>query len=131
MSGISTALSGYNAAVTRLDVSADNIANQASTQSTDQNGLTVNAPYVPQQVVQASIAGGAVTTSIQPVTPASVGQYDPANPASNAEGIAQVPNVDLTQQLINSAIALYSAQANLKSIKTQDQMMQQALDMIG
>ena len=32
VSGISTALSGYNAAITRLDVSVSNIANQSSTQ---------------------------------------------------------------------------------------------------
>ena len=42
VSGISVALSGYHAATTRLDVAASNIANQASTQSADQNGRRCN-----------------------------------------------------------------------------------------
>ena len=128
VSGISAALSGYDAAMTRLDVSASNIANQSSTQRTDQNGGTVNAPYVPQQVVQSSNANGGVTTSTQPVNPASVSQYDPSNPGANAQGIVQTPNVDLAQQLINTNVASYDAQANLKMIQTQNDMMQQVLN---
>jgi len=130
VSGLSAALSGYDAAMTRLDVSASNIANQSSTQSTDQNGGTVNAPYVPQQVVQSSNPNGGVTTSTQPVSPASVSQYDPSNPAANAQGIVQTPNVDLAQQLINTNVAGYDAQANLKMIQTQNDMMKQMLNII-
>jgi flagellar basal-body rod protein FlgC len=131
VSGISTALSGYNAAISRLDVSASNIANQSSTQSTDQNGGTVSTPYVPQQVIQSSNASGGVSTSTKPVTPASVSQYDPTNPGADAQGMLQVPNVDLAQQLINSNIAGYDALANLKVVKAQDEMMQQSLNIIS
>jgi flagellar basal-body rod protein FlgC len=131
VSGISTALSGYNAAITRLDVSVSNIANQSSTQSIDQNGEMVNSPYVPQRVVQASNASGGVSTSTRPVLPASVGQYAPSVPGANAQGIVQIPNVDLTEQLANTNIASYDARANLKLFKAQDEMMQQALNIIS
>ena len=131
VSGISVALSGYHAATTRLDVAASNIANQASTQSADQNGRTVNTPYVPLQVVQSSNSGNGVTTSTKPVSPASVRQYDPTNPAANAQGIVQAPNVDLAQQLISADIAGYDAKANLKSIRVQNEMFRQALDIIS
>ncbi len=110
LSGISTALSGIDAAMTRLDVSAGNIANQASTQSTDPNGVT--SPYVPQQVVQSSLAGGGVATSTRPLGPAGVSQSDPA------------------QQVINANLAGYDARANLKSIQVQSDMLQRALDII-
>jgi flagellar basal-body rod protein FlgC len=131
ISGISPALSGYNAAITRLDVSASNIANQFSTQSIDQNGGTVNSPYVPQQVVQSSDASGGVSTSTRPVSPATVNQYAPSIPGANAQGIVQMPNVDPTLQLVNANIASYDAGANLKLIKAQDKMMQQALNIIS
>lgn len=131
VSGISAALGGYHAATTRLDVAASNIANQASTQSTDQNGRTVNTPYVPRQVVQSSNAGDGVTTSTKPVSPASVSQFDPTNPAANAQGIVQAPNVDMAQQLMSANIAGYDAKANLKSISVQDEMTKQALDIIS
>jgi flagellar basal-body rod protein FlgC len=131
VSAISTALSGYNAAITRLDVSASNIANQSSTQSIDLNGETVASPYVPQQVVQSSNASGGVSTSTTPVSPASVRIYAPSIPGANAQGIVQMPNVDLVQQLVNTNIASYDARANLKLIKAQDEMMKQALNIIG
>jgi flagellar basal-body rod protein FlgC len=130
-SAISAALGGYNAAVARLDVSAANIANQASTQSLDQSGRTINAPYVPLQVAQSSLAGGGVAASVLPVSPASVGQYDPANPAADAQGIVQVPNVDPVRQLVDATVAGYDAQANLKTIKVQEEMLRQALDIVG
>ena len=131
VSGISTALSGYHAAISRLDAAASNIANQASTQSTDQNGRTVNTPYVPLQVVQSSNAGDGVTTRTKPASPASVSQYDPTNPAANAQRIVQAPNVDPAQQLASASIAGYDAKANLKSIKVQDEMMKQTLNIIS
>ncbi len=131
VSGISTALSGYNAAITRLAVSASNIANQSSTQSTDQLGGTTDSPYVPQQVIQSSNASGGVSTSTKPVAPASVSQYDPTKPGAHAQGIAQVSNVDLSEQLINANIAGYDARANLKLIKVQNEMMQQSLEIIS
>jgi flagellar basal body rod protein FlgC len=53
-SGISAALSGVNAAITRLDVSAENIAN-----------LSSGTPTAPQQVVQSSLASGGVATRVQ------------------------------------------------------------------
>jgi flagellar basal-body rod protein FlgC len=130
VSVVSTALSGYDAAIARLDVAASNLANQSSTQSTDRNGRTVNTPYVPQQVVQSSNADGGVTTHTAPVSPASVTQYDPTNPAANAKGIVQAPNVDLAQQFISANTASYDAKANLKSISVQDEMTKLALNMI-
>jgi flagellar basal body rod protein FlgC len=131
VSGISAALSGYSAALTRLDVAASNIANQFSTQSTDASGNTVNVPYVPQEVVQSSLAGGGVAASTRPVSPVSVGQYDPTSRAANAQGIVPTPNVDPVQQLSNIEIAGYDARATLKTFKVQDELLRQALNIVS
>ncbi len=131
VSGISAALSGYNAAIAHIDVAASNIANQASTQGIDQTGRTANAPYVPQQVVQSSNATGGVTTGLTPVTPASVSAYDPTNPGANARGMVQAPDVDPTQQRLAATVASYDARANLKSIRLQDEMMRQVLNIVS
>jgi flagellar basal body rod protein FlgC len=73
MSGISTVLNGFNAAVTRLEVSANNIASPQST----------------------------------------------------------VPDVDLAQQLVNTKIGSYDAQANLKVLKVQNDLQRQALNILS
>jgi flagellar basal-body rod protein FlgC len=130
VSGISVALSGYNAAAARLDVSASNIANQTSTQTLGPAGQTANAPYVAQQVVQSAVLGGGVTTRTQSVAPPSVGQYDPSNPAANGQGIVQAPNVDPAQQIIGASAAQYDAQANVRVLEAQDDLAKQALNIL-
>jgi flagellar basal body rod protein FlgC len=105
VSGISTALSGYDAAVTQLAVSANNIAKSTN-------------------------AGGGVTTS-GAVSPASYITYDPANPAANAQGIVRTPNPDLVQQVVNANTAGYDAQANLTSLAVQNELSQKALNIVS
>lgn len=68
MDPITTALSGMNAAATRIGVSANNVANSQSTVA-EQNGQTVNKPYVPQQVEQKTQGSGGVSTSLRDVSP--------------------------------------------------------------
>ncbi len=131
VSALSSAISGYTAASTQLDVIASNIANQSSTQSIDNTGKTVNTPYVPQRVVQSSLPGGGVSASTRPVSPAAIGHYDPSDPAANTEGVVQTPNVDLVQQIVGSNIASYDAQANLKTIEVQDELTRATLNIIS
>ena len=86
ISAINTALSGFNAATKRIDVSANNIANAQST-ATDENGTQVNTPYVPQQVVQSSQTTGGVKANVVPVNPPATQVYDPGNAAADANGL--------------------------------------------
>jgi flagellar basal-body rod protein FlgC len=131
LSALSSALSGYTAASTQLDVFASNIANLSSTQSTDSTGKTANVPYVPQRVIQSSLQGGGVSANTRPVSPASIARYDPSDPAANAQGVVQTPNVDLVQQIVGSNVASCDAQANLKMTKVQDEMTQAALNILS
>lgn len=127
MDPINTALSGMNAAATRLYASAGNIANSHST-TQEHNGQTVNQPYVPKEVVQQSLGGGGVSTSLRDVSPPSVPVFAPDNPAAGEDGIVRLPNVNETQETANQILASNTYKANLNVIKRADEAYQSLLD---
>lgn len=127
MDPITTALSGMNAAATRIGVSANNVANSQSTVA-EQNGQTLNKPYVPQQVEQKTQGSGGVSTSLRDVSPPSVPVFTPENPVANEDGIVQLPNVDLAQETANQLLASNTYKANLNVMKRADEMYQSLLD---
>lgn len=130
LSSINTALSGLTAATNRINVSANNLANQFST-DTMKNGVVSNTPYTPEEVVQSSLATGGVASSVQPVTPPTISVYDPASPGASSNGIAKLPNVDPAQQLVGLNVASYDAQANLAVIKTDNRLFQSVLNIVS
>ena len=131
VNAINAAVSGFNAATQRLNVSASNIANTFSTQTT-QNGTTTNTPYVPLQLEQSTqVPAGGVTTHTAPITPPSIQVYDPNNVAANSNGLTNYPNVDQAQQLVQAQISRYDAQGNISVIKVQDRLFQQVLNIVS
>ncbi|HXZ00361.1 MAG TPA: flagellar basal body rod C-terminal domain-containing protein [Stellaceae bacterium] len=118
---ISIAVSGLNAASQRLAAAASNIANSQDTAPlTPEPGAP--QPYQPIDVAQTATPGGGTQAVEQPVTPASIPSYDPNSPYANSSGTVAAPNVDLAQQLVNANIASISYDANLKVIRTAQQM---------
>ncbi len=117
---MNTALSGLQAASTRLNVSANNVANAASTSG---------EVYKAQRVEQTSVQEGGVKAQVQPKTPATVQYFDQNNAAANEEGVAEYPNVSLEEEVINQQIAGYDFKANLSVIRTADEMLGNLLDM--
>jgi flagellar basal body rod protein FlgC len=106
----SVALSGLFANEKRIAVAADNIAN-ANTSGFEAKDLALS-----------SNAGGGVSARVVKQNPATV-------PVANNEGgVDQLPNVSLEKQLVDVNIATYSAQANLKVLKAQDQLNKYLLD---
>jgi flagellar basal-body rod protein FlgC len=130
VSAIGSALSGLAAATQRINVSANNIANSEST-LTIKDGVTLKEPYVPQKLVQLSQAEGGVTTDVQPVSPATVQRFDPNNAATDANGITAYPNVDTAQQLVETQLSLYNAQANINVLKVQDKLFKSVINIIS
>tara|TARA_B100000989_G_C19460380_1_gene435939 strand:- start:439 stop:837 length:399 start_codon:yes stop_codon:yes gene_type:complete len=126
-SAINTAISGLNASTKRLDNSANNVANVASTAGVE-NGQRVNKPYVPTQVENTALASGGVATTQRAVDPASTPVYDPNNALANDEGLVDYPNVDLEEEVVNQQIATYTFEANLKVIEKADEMQEDLLD---
>jgi len=123
LSAINIALSGLNAATTQLNVSANNTANQFSTE-TDTNGQVTNQPYMPQQVDLVALSGGGVQANVINVNPSTVTIANPSSPS----GLSQLPNVDPTQEVVNQQVASYDFQANLKTIEVANDTLQSLLD---
>jgi flagellar basal body rod protein FlgB len=101
----SVALSGFNASEARLTVAANNIAN-------------ANTPnFRAGAVAQSTNQDGSVSTQFVAANP-------PPQPAPvTAQSKPQDTNdVDLATNLVNTNFATYSAQADLKVLKTQDQL---------
>lgn len=127
VTGIANAISGYQNAAKRIEVSAANIANQFATVK-PKGEENSGEPYTPLAVVSISQQEGGVDSEVVPREPATLRQYDPANPNADENGVATLPNVDLAEELVNQAIASYDAKANLKVIKIENEILQSTLD---
>jgi flagellar basal-body rod protein FlgC len=104
------AVSGMQAASSRLDAAASNIVNM------DSNG------YQPVSVAQSPAPDGGVTTSLQPVTPAALLAYNPASPYANVQGMVAQPNVDLATEIVNLKVAGHDFRASIQAYKAASQM---------
>lgn len=130
VNAIGAALSGLRAASRRIEVSSANLANQFSTK-TRVDGVLTNEPYRAQVVDQVSIKEGGVQTLVRDANPAVVPLFNPADPAADARGIVNMPNVDTANEAINIKIASNSYRANLSTLKVQDEMEQSLLDILS
>ena len=115
------AVSGLNAASLRLSTAANNIANSNDTGAL-QPAPGQSQPFQPQQVLQQAAPSGGTIATEAPVTPASNPAPDPSSPFANAQGLVAVPNVDTAQELVNTQVANFSYDANLKVISIASKM---------
>jgi flagellar basal-body rod protein FlgC len=122
------ALSGLQAAGKRLDVSANNTANVSSTVGRDAAGVLKNEPYRAQRVQQSSLVPTGVRTRVVDDANPTVRVYNPADPAAAEDGTVEVPNVALDEEVVQQNIAGYDFNANLKVLKTQDELLSNLLD---
>lgn len=139
MSTLSIATSGLSAASLRLNVAANNIANQFSTGplpdsggSGSSGGVASNSnfppAYAPLQVNQTDQASGGTVATVAPVSPSFVAQSDPTAPFANQDGLVAAPNVDLASQFVQLLTAKYSFAANAKVIQAYNNTTQSLLD---
>jgi flagellar hook protein FlgE len=113
------AQSGLQAAALAVNVSANNVA----------NALTED--FVPSRVVTADVQGGGVTADVErlddPVRP-------PEDPLAEvrADRALLVPNrVDLAQELVNQARAAAVYKANLETLRTDQELQDALVKMVG
>jgi flagellar basal body rod protein FlgC len=150
MSAVTTATSGLYAATQQLTVAASNLVNSQSSTSVSAapssrgssalgasaaapTGSSVAPPlaYQPLQLVQysnADIAGGGVSTSIQPASPSAYAAYAPSAAYASGSGQTASPDIDLPSQIANQAGALIQFQANLKTIQASDQLQESVIN---
>jgi len=119
------AVSGMQAATRRLENSSQNIANISTT------GAKPGEAFRPQRVAQVAAEGGGVATNLRAIDPASFKAYDPTAPAAAEDGTVEYPNVNLEEEVVNLHMATYDFKANLKSLKAEDEMTKELLDIIA
>jgi flagellar basal-body rod protein FlgC len=129
---LSIAASGLAAASLRLQVSADNVANADSDGPSPSTSAAVQAQYqlayVAQQVNQVATPGGGPKAVVSNAQPGTVTAYDPTAPYADQNGEVTAPNVDITNEAVQQALASYQFLANVDVMSTYSKMMQALLD---
>ncbi len=131
------AVSGLRAQSRRLAVSADNVANVSSLGVHPDPELAKAEGFAPQRTVFSSQAqggagaGGGVTASTAPITPAAFLSYQPDHPDADPDGMVPRPNVSLEREMVEQIQALRLFQANVATIQTQDRMLGALLDIVS
>lgn len=132
--GIQSTTAALNAEHTRLEIIAQNIANANTTRGLD------GKPYQRQQVVFESVldrarlstggesrmSGPRVCMIEKDTRPGNVVPM-PGHPDANRDGMVQMPNVNIHEEMADLIAASRTFDANLAVLKTAKQMTMQAL----
>ena len=119
VSSIGTSLNGLQAATKRIEVSANNIANQNSSN------------YKTQAAQQVSRPNGAVEVNVKNAGNPTQKQYSPDDPGADEAGFITTANVDPAKELVDLNIASYDFKANLKALEIADKNQKTLLDIIA
>ena len=122
---------GMQAQTTRLRVIAENLANQQTT-----GGLPGAAPYRRRTVTFADSMDrslGVETVGVSQIggdpTPFPL-RYDPSNPAADARGYVQMPNVNSFVEIMDMRDAQRTYDANLGVMQTTRAMLTRTIAML-
>jgi flagellar basal-body rod protein FlgC len=139
LSGTEISASGLAGERLRMEVAANNIANLHSTRTPE------GGPYQRQTVTFASAMqnqimrpGGSVEGAIRGVEVIGIAKdstpgpmiLDPGHPDANAEGFVQMPNVNMSHEMVDMLTASRAYEANLKAMETFRQMAEQSLSLL-
>ena len=140
---IAISVSALDAQRRRLDVIASNLANADSTRSIGKGPYRRRdvvfqaAPVVPQfdrALRGAMAAGGArplegvqVARLIEDKRPGKQ-VYDPHHPDADSKGMVHMPNVNVTEEMVNMIAASRAYEANVQAIAAARSMWSRALD---
>jgi flagellar basal-body rod protein FlgC len=125
----SIAGSALTAQSVRLNTTASNMANADSVIAED------GQPYKAKQVVFAArqvqgagrdAVGVQVTQVVESAAPMRL-IYEPSNPAANAEGYVEMPNVNVVEEMVNMISASRSYQNNAEVMTTAKTLLQRTL----
>jgi flagellar basal-body rod protein FlgC len=137
LGGMDISGSGLTAQRLRMDVIAENIANVDTTRTEDGTPYTRKYVVLEQRGSFADVlknaaedsgaAGVRVTEIGNDQTPYEL-VYNPAHPDANEEGYVQMPNVDITQEMVDMISAYRSYEANITAFNAYKDMAVKALE---
>jgi flagellar basal-body rod protein FlgC len=128
---IDVATSGLEAHSTRMRVISENLANAESTASTPgANPYTRKTVTFEDEMDQAS---GADLVKVKAIgldrSPYRV-EYDPGNPAADANGFVKLPNVNLITEMADMREANRSYSANIQVVKQARELFTMTVDLM-
>lgn len=128
---LKVAASGLDAQATRLRVVSENMANARST------GLAPGSdPYRRKVVDFTSVLdreSGAAKVAVDRITgdPTDFSvEYDPGNPAADANGMVKMPNVNMIVEMADMREANRSYEANLQTIKQARELISMTINLL-
>lgn len=128
--GIQSTSSALTAEKLRLDMVAQNIANANTTQ--DLNGEVYKRKEVIfesslKRAENGNVYKGVSVVEIRDDNSPGKKVYRPGHPHADERGMVQMPNVEVTKEMVDLITASRSYEANLTVVRTARQMAQQAL----
>lgn len=126
-----TAVSGLRAASTRVNASANNIANAGTVGRVGAQEGEADRAFQAQAVQQTSVPGGGTRATITNRNPATQTIFAPDSPLANAQGLVDAPNVDLGEELVNQITAEAAFKANAAVIRSVDDQQDDLLDILS
>ena len=132
--GIDATKSALDAERLRLDIIAQNIANAQTTRDVDGQAYQRRVVVFEQAMNNAQSTNGA--DAVQKIKVSEIGVdetpgpqiYDPQHPHANEEGMVQMPNVQLSREMVDLITATRAYEANLKVVSASRQMASKALE---
>lgn len=138
LSGMSISGSGLTAQRMRMDVISENIANVDTTRTEDGTPYTrkyvvleqrnANFADVMKTSADSSAEGGVKVAEIGNDTAPYELVYDPTNPDADESGYVQMPNVDITNEMVDMISAYRSYEANVTAFNAYKDMTVKALE---
>lgn len=120
----SIAASGMRAQQTRMGVIARNIANAETTNGPD------HEPYHRQDVRFQSLEHGGVRAVVLEDPQPTQSVYEPQHPDAGEDGFVSMPNVDISQELVDLMETKQAYQANAMVMKTANEMFDTLLEIM-
>lgn len=131
MPGVDASASALHAEKVRMNLIAQNIANAHTTRDVD-GGVYKRKVVAFEQVMDSAKANEVATSrvrigGIQDDPSPTRFVYNPDHPDANESGMVEMPNVDVSREMVDLITASRSYEANLQVVKTARQMVQKTL----
>lgn len=136
LTGIGVTTDALNVEKVRMNIVAQNIANAFTTRDVDGNvykrkSVAFEAYVDNSQLAQGQdpmIRGVRVSRVVEDDAPSRM-IFNPQHPDADAEGMVEMPNVDMSREMVDMITSTRAYEANLQVVRHAQRMAQQALSL--
>ena len=128
--GINISASGLSAERLRMEVIANNVANASTTKG------PTGGPFRRRETVFAATTGvgldlnGVQVVGVQPDRSELPRVFKPGHPHADAEGYVTMPNIVVSNEMVDLIVASRAYEANLNAIRTFQEMANTTLELL-